>query len=376
VIQTNATSSFHVIFSSAPGPSRNTDEPVLRFVVGKRQNSMTSVGLGNPYNKKEPIDFTKKADALLTKDAEKSNTYWFLYDKTVCTAAMGSLASPTAENCRLAVRFRDTIGFRAEICEGLRYVSVSSGKRAVSLRILGVGGPPDVSIPRFKFDPVTWLPLPWRGASCVFELDVAHRELLQKVQALVAKSPVAPFYSFVDPSCFCLNAYRLLDPHRRGELAAPGDDPDTIEWRDCYGELYRRLGAVLQSAPWTYFPMRLEKVDCTTVTLAPAGQGCDAAVRAWTRAIQNACHLRNGATPREMWTCNFAFEVFPVEGENAVQVRRELVKEISTLLAREWGTLEARSPALVTWQTHVDYKVYEGSESVAQPPAAPSTPPL
>merc|ERR1740123_1119417 len=100
---------------------------------------MTSVGMGNPYLRKEPLDRTTATDALLTTDPEKSKTFWFLYDKTVCTAAMGSLAAPTADLCRLAVRFRDSIGFRAECCEGLRYVSVSSGKRPVSLRILGVG---------------------------------------------------------------------------------------------------------------------------------------------------------------------------------------------------------------------------------------------
>eukprot|EP00438_Fugacium_kawagutii_P017431 Skav208461 [mRNA] locus=scaffold1104:221196:222862:+ [translate_table: standard] len=83
-------SSFHVSFSHTDAlPIRGTDVPSLRFVVGKRQNSMTSVGLGNPYVKKEPIDFTRQSDALLTSNPEKSRTYWFLYDKVLSVAAMG-----------------------------------------------------------------------------------------------------------------------------------------------------------------------------------------------------------------------------------------------------------------------------------------------
>lgn len=325
---------------------------------------MTAVGLGNPYLKKEPIDFTKTADALLTSDEVKSRTYWFLYDRTVGVAAMGTLSVPQADVCRLVCRFRDSVGFRAEVCESLRYVAVSSGKRPVSLRVLGVGAPPDVSIPRHRFDPVTWQSLPWHGASLIFETDAPHRQLLERAQQLLAKSPIAPFYGFVDPGCFCLNAYRLLDPHRRGELLQPGEDGDSLDWSTCYEEVQARLRPLLMhSAPWTYFPLRLERADCTSVTLAPSGPGCAAAISEWVKAVQVASGLRNGAISREMLTLTYAFEVFPVEGENAAQVRRDLVREINAMLEKEWGTMEFRHPLFVSWQTHTDYLPYQGADA-------------
>lgn len=320
---------------------------------------MTSVGLGNPYFKKEPIDFTRTADALLTDSEEKSRTFWFLYDRTVGVAAMG-VQAPQADLCRLACRFRDAAGFRAEACEKLRYVSLASGKRPVSLRVVHVGSPPDVSIPRFRFDPVTWNALPWNGASCVFELDEAHRALMERVQKLLLASPIAPFYGLVEPRCLCLNAYRLLDPLRRGELF-PGTDGDDLEWATCHKELHRRMQPVLQSAPWTYWPLRLERADCTTVTLAPLGPGCSRAVTEWTKAMKGATAIRNGATNREMLTLTFAFEVFPIQGENLAQARRDLVRDIAGLLEKEWGTMDFRSPFLACWQTHTEYLPYTGA---------------
>jgi len=355
VIQTNATTSFHVSFGQSPDlPVRGTDRPVLRFVVGKRRNSMTAVGLGSPYLKKEPIDFTKSADALLTDDPEKSRCYWFLYDKSVAVAAMGVQMAPQADLCRLVCRFRDAIGLRSEICENIRYVSVSSGKMPVSLRVVRVGMPPDVSIPRYRFDPVSWCNLEWRGNSFVFELDEAHRQLVQRVQKLLAASPIAPFYGLVEPACLCLNAYRLLDPLRRGELF-PGQDPDELDWDACHEEVHRRLLPVLQSTPWTYWPLRVDRADCTTITMASTGAGCSKAISEWAKAVQGSTTLRNSATSREMLTVAFAFEVFPLQGENLAQARRDLVREITALLEKEWGVMEFRCPVLACWQTHTKY---------------------
>eukprot|EP00928_Gymnodinium_smaydae_P025807 TRINITY_DN20457_c0_g1_i1.p1 TRINITY_DN20457_c0_g1~~TRINITY_DN20457_c0_g1_i1.p1 ORF type:complete len:411 (+),score=105.73 TRINITY_DN20457_c0_g1_i1:122-1354(+) len=361
VVQTNATSSFHVIFSSSPEPSRGSSEPVLRFVVGKRKNSMTSVGLGNPYVKKEPIDFTKCQDALLTTDEERSRTYWFLYDRTVGVAAMGAQAVPQADLCRLCCRFPRDSGFKAEICENVRYVSVSSGKRAVSLRIVRVCAPPDISIPRMRFDPVAWRPLPWNGCSCVFELDAPRRALLLRVQELMRKSPLAPFYGFVPAKCLCLNAYRLLDPLRRGELLDPerraaGEEP---EWSDCMHEVQRRIAPVLQSAAWTYWPLRFERADCTAVTLAPLGSGGSKVISEWCRALEGCTGLRNSATPRELLSVTFAYEVFPVVGEALVQARRDVLREVAALLQKEWGQMEFRGPILACRYTEHEYVTYE-----------------
>jgi len=359
VVQTNATTSFHVGFShSAALPLRGTDEPVLRFVVGKRRNTMTSVGFGNPYLKKEPVDHTKAPDALLTSDAEKSRTYWFLYDTAVGVAAMGVQVAPQADLCRLVCRFRDSIGFRAEVCERLRYVVLSSGKQPVSLRVVNICAPPDISIPRFRFDPVTWSALPWQGNSFIFELDDEHRRLVERAQRLLMASPIAPFYSCVEPRCLCLNAYRLLDPLRRLELF-PGEGAEHLDWAACHGEVHRRLLPVLASAPWTYLPLRFDRADCTGITLAPPGKGCGRAVAEWAKAVQHATGLRNNATNREMLSVAFAFEVFPVEGENAAQARRDLVREIGDLLSKEWGTMEFRVPLLACWQTHTAYVPFD-----------------
>jgi len=357
VIQTNATSSFHVIFShSAELPCRGTDNPVLRFVVGKRKNSMTAVGLGNPYIKKEPIEFTRSSDALLTTDSEKSRTFWFLYDKNVEVAAMGVQAAPQADLCRLVYRFRDTVGFRAEACAGLRYIALSSGKQPVSLRVVQVCGAPDVSIPRYRFDALSWSDLPWNGSSCIFELDDAHKKIIERAQKVLADSPIASYYGFVPPQYLCLNVFRLLDPLRRSELY-PGEGDD-VEWSTCHAEVHRRLSPMLQSAPWTFWPLRFDRADCTSVTLAPTGPGCSKTVAEWAKAVHAAVGLRNGATGREMLSLTFAFEVFPVEGEHATQVRRDLVKEITSLVEKEWGVMEFRSPKFVCWRTHTEYEPY------------------
>lgn len=359
VVQTNAQSSFHVSFSNtADLPFRGTDEPVLRFVVGKRRNSMTSVGLGNPYIKKEPIDFTKHADALLTDDEQKSRTYWFLYDASVGIAAMGVQGTPQADLCRLVCRFRDALGFRAEVCENLRYLTVSSGKRPVSLRLVRLCAPPDLSIPRFRFDPVAWQKLPWDGASLVFELDAASRRLAERAQELLRASPIATLYELVEPRCLCVNAYRMLDPHRRRELGVGADDYEGPDWPTCYAEVRRRVEPILRSAAWTYLPLRFEKADCTTISLAAVGAGASAALAAWTEAVHGASGLRNDAMARDLLKVSFAFEVFPVEGENAQQARRDLVREITGLLSKEWGTAELCCPLLACWRTHTEYEPY------------------
>lgn len=358
-VQTNALSSFHVSFSSSDAlPARGTDNPVLRFVVGKRKNTMTSVGLGNPYIKKEPIDFTRAPDALLTDSEEKSRTYWFLYDRTIGVAAMGVQLAPQADLCRLCCRFRDAMGFRSEACEGLRYVVLSSGKRPVSLRIVRISGPPDVSIPRYRFDPVAWTALPWEGSSCVLEVDEAHRQIVQRAQQILAASPIAPFYGFYEPRCLCVDVYRLLDPLRRGELFARNTGDDDPAWAACHAELHKRLRPVLQSAPWTCWSLKFDRTDCTGITLAPSGPGCAKAISEWAKAVQKAGALRNGATSRDMLTLSFAFEVFPVEGENAAQSRRDVIRELSALLEREWGVMEFRCPQLVCWRTHTEYAPY------------------
>merc|ERR1711890_104483 len=103
----------------------------------------------------------------------------------------------------------------------------------------------------------------------------------QRIQKLVASSPIAPFYGFLEPRCLCVNAYRLLDPLRRSELF-PGEDGDSLEWERCYQELDARLRPVLQSAPWTFVSLRFDRADCTTVHLATTGPGCDRAVKEWT----------------------------------------------------------------------------------------------
>ncbi|CAJ1384579.1 unnamed protein product [Effrenium voratum] len=366
VIQTNARSSFHVSFSHTEAPTRGTDVPCLRFVVGKRQNSMTSVGLGNPYLKKEPIDFTRQADALLT-DTEKSRTYWFLYDREVAVAAMGVQANPQADSCRLLTRFKDCFsGFREEVCQQLRYVIVSSGKRPISLRVVHIDAPPDISIPRYLFDPVSWRELPWQGCSCVFQPDEAHLQLIKRAQQLIAASPLGTLYQLIGPDHLCLNAVRLLDPFRRTELqrqpqSVVVESTEEEEWRACFEEVDRRLVTVFHSAPWTFWPLRFERADCTSVSLAPIGPGAQECVGAWVSAVEAATGLRNSATHREMLTLDFAYQVFPVEGENAVQARRDLAREITALLQKEWGTMDFRDPKLAVWQTKAHWRPFQAS---------------
>merc|ERR1712232_59511 len=99
--------------------------------------------------------------------------------------------------------------------------------------------------------------------------------------------------------------------------------------------------------------------DCTTITFAATGTGCSRTISEWCKAVQSATALRNSATNRDMLTLTFAFEVFPVEGENVAQVRRDLVREITSLLETEWGIMEFRCPQMVCWQTHTRGVPYE-----------------
>mmetsp|Transcript_36036 Transcript_36036/g.84509 ORF Transcript_36036/g.84509 Transcript_36036/m.84509 type:complete len:411 (-) Transcript_36036:354-1586(-) len=364
VIQTNATTSFHVIFSHSPElPTRNTDNPVLRFVVGKRQNSATSVGLGNPYIKKEPIDITSTSDALLHPDPEKSRTYWFLYDRTVQIAAMGVHGQPQPDLCRLLTCLQDSHGYRAGACENLRYIAVGCGKMPVSLRVVQILAPPDLSIPRHRFDAVQRQKLPWDGNSIIFELDARHRGLVEQAQRILAASPLAPYYALVDLECVCLNIFQALDPLRRVEMplttaAGSLQDMESTDWRQYHQEVHKRAANVLESANWTYFPMKMERVDCTAITLAPTAPGCDAALGDWLKALQQALGLRNAVTRRESLAMTFAFQIFPLEGEKVMQARRDVVRQLSALLEKEWNVMEFRRPQLACWKTHSEYLLY------------------
>ena len=80
-------------------PTRGTDVPSLRFVVGKRRNSMTTVGLGNPYIKKA--------------------TYGALYLRACCHTSAG------------AALFRKAVGFCSAAFD---YMRVPSEMQIPSMR--------------------------------------------------------------------------------------------------------------------------------------------------------------------------------------------------------------------------------------------------
>eukprot|EP00434_Breviolum_minutum_P040184 symbB.v1.2.035701.t1/scaffold4868.1/size33687/7 len=125
--------------------------------------------------------------------------------------------------------------------------------------------------------------------------------------------------------------------------------------------------------------MRFDRADCTSVTLVPAGPGAQDCVTSWVKAVEEACGLRNAASVREMLTFNFAFEVFPVEGENIAQVRRDLVREIKSMLEKvrgfigflqsadatcvhqEWDVMDFRCPTLAVWQTKSTWLPFQAS---------------
>ncbi|CAE7386075.1 dnaJ [Symbiodinium natans] len=80
-----------------------------------------------------------------------------------------------------------------------------------------------------------------------------------------------------------------------------------------------------------------------------------------------ASGLRNAAVPREMLTITFAYEVFPVEGENASQARRDLVREIKAVLDKEWGVMEFIGPKLALWQTKSCWLPFQASHAPSAP---------
>lgn len=365
LIQTNATSAFRVIFSEVPTlPIRDSDNPALCFVVGKRKNSCSCVGFGSPYVNKEPAEVTTSQDALLTSTPEKTRIFWFLYDKEVGVCAMG-VQHPQPDFSRLVCRFgEERGGFRREICENLRYVVVSSGKRPVSLNLMSVMAPPEVSIPQYKFDPRIWTNLPWFGNSLIFDLDQERRRLVKQCQEFLMASEIANLYAVVDPDCLCLNAYPMLDPLNKSQQQFfPGEDPEEVSWKRCHDRVARSCETVLNSASWTYWPLAFDRADCTTVHLKPTGERCKSAIQAWMAAVQEGTGLPSQKNTREALSFAFAFEVFPVIGENNQKHRREVVRKITEHLEKNWRICEFAEPRLVCWKTHTDFVPFSSFES-------------
>lgn len=360
LIQTNAVSAFRVLFSEVPTlPIRDSDNPALCFVVGKRQNSMSCVGFGSPYANKQPIESTKSQDALLSSTSEKSKIFWFLYDNEVGVAAMG-VQHPQPDFCRLVYRFGyENGGFRKEICENVRFVVVSSGKRPVSLNVMSVMAPPSIFIPQHKFNPRIWTNLPWFGNSIVFGLDEARRKMVTQCQEFLMASPIANLYALVDPDCLCLNAYPMLDPLNKTAALFPDEDPEDVSWKRCHDKVSQMCESVLASAAWTYLPLEFDRADCTHVHLRPTGEICSQAIKAWTKAVQDATGLRSTKTPREALSFVFAFEVFPIVGEANQQARRDVVRKITDYLGANWGVCEFACPELVCWKTHTEFVPYK-----------------
>jgi hypothetical protein len=68
-----------------------------------------------------------------------------------------------------------------------------------------------------------------------------------------------------------------------------------------------------------------------------------------------------------MLTVKFAFEVFPVVGEGLAQARRDVIRDFTALMEREWGCMEFRDPFLACWCTEHEYVPY--AQIAALPPA-------
>merc|ERR1712232_228154 len=122
--------------------------------------------------------------------------------------------------------------------------------------------------------------------------------------------------------------------------------------------VHHRLRDVLRSAPWTYWPLRFDKADCTSILLEPAGRTCMKSMSSWCKAVHDATSLRNSATQREMISVTFAFAVYPIEGEMIAQARRDLSRDISNLLRTSWDVMEFSAPRLVCWETWCDHRPY------------------
>mmetsp|Transcript_40852 Transcript_40852/g.91666 ORF Transcript_40852/g.91666 Transcript_40852/m.91666 type:complete len:288 (+) Transcript_40852:3-866(+) len=274
---------------------------------------------------------------------------------------MGVQAQPQPDHCRLIACLRDGHGYKEEICQNLRYLVVGAGRSSVSLRVVQVMAAPDLSIPRHHFNAVTREKLPWPGNSVVFELDEKHQKLVEKVQQLLLASPLAPYYALVEARCVCLNIFRALDPPRRNEfhISTDGKQLEEFSWPDYHTELQQRISGIMQSAAWTYFPMKVDRVDCTAIMAAAISPGCDASLSAWLKELQQVAGLRNGATRREMLELKFAFQVFPLEGEKIAQIRRDVVRQLSAVVEKEWGAMDFRCPQLACWVTHSEYLLYD-----------------
>lgn len=359
LVQTNATSAFRVIFSETSTlPIRDSDNPALTFVVGKRKNSITTVGFGSPYPKKEPIESTKSPDALLSSSSEQSRTFWFAYDKEVGALAMGVLY-PQPDLCRLVCRFPSD-GFRRELCENLRYVVISSGKKPVSVNVQQIIPPAELFIPQYKFCPRTWCSLPWYGNGVIFRLPEEHRKMMVEAQQILMASPIAELYALVEPQMICLHAYPMLDQLHPGiREIFPDEDPEDVDWPRRHEAVHRRVAPILSSADWTYWPLRFDRVDCTHVHLAPTGERCQKAIKSWLKAVEDSTGLRSTKTPREILSFVFAFEVFPVVGEHNQQARRDVVRKVTEHLSAKWGVCEFAAPEFVCWQTHTDFHAYK-----------------
>ncbi|CAK0893721.1 unnamed protein product, partial [Prorocentrum cordatum] len=127
----NTEAPFRVVFSHSEGPTRGRAE-VLCFVVGKRRNSVSTVGFGNPYQpKKQHLECTYEEDARLSPQ-QATRDFWFLVDASRGLIAFGA-GAPMAETCRALVPLSPADWAKRELIAQLRYVyaaRAAGGSRA------------------------------------------------------------------------------------------------------------------------------------------------------------------------------------------------------------------------------------------------------
>lgn len=326
----NTEAPFRVVFSHSEGPTRGRAE-VLCFVVGKRRNSISTVGFGNPYQpKKQHLECTYDEDARLSPQ-QATRDFWFLVDASRGLIAFGA-GAPMAETCRVLVPLGPSEWAKRELIAQLRYVYVESGRRITGVVFRSLRPPADLAL-RAAVD-CRGVPLPRPRCAVVhFLREGRQRELLQRARQVVLDSPLQG--NFVGAQDLFVPLHEPLDELQRSAHF------EGLGWAALCQQFSERLVLMLSSAPWTLFALKIKKVEIDRVLLEPATRETKKALDAYRAGVAAAMQA-----PLDRFgelSVQLALPIFPIVGDAQVAHRKAVVGQLSALLA-DFGTLEACGP--------------------------------
>eukprot|EP01029_Cantina_marsupialis_P001744 TRINITY_DN1156_c0_g2_i1.p1 TRINITY_DN1156_c0_g2~~TRINITY_DN1156_c0_g2_i1.p1 ORF type:complete len:425 (-),score=129.25 TRINITY_DN1156_c0_g2_i1:550-1824(-) len=321
---------FRIMFSPTTENTRNIRAPNLCFVIGKNENTESTVGIGNPSYIE--FDTTYEPEAVMSNDYEQ--LYWFSFDQSIGMAAFG-VGTP-GENIQLLVKSAEL-----ENMAPLKHIGLSNWIQHVHLEIESIDEPFDLLAFSHKFN-ADGSPKRFRGNSLICFVDKASKpfEKLVKAQELIAASPLAPYYALLEPSSFHVTVCDLFVESRRKDLL-----PDT-SWADI-DQFVNKRTADLRKHCWgqdTPLKMGFQGLSHSLATVALQAVGDDnKIIQEWRDKVHTCTNLEPPVGYQ--FHTSFAYQIFPFgEGDKVKEAMWSLRLKLMELL--QGITFELRNPTL------------------------------